>query len=314
MSRIAFFDVEDADKPLVLSRFPDALVLEPTLSPDEIVAACGSCEILSVFVTSRITKDIVTRLPALKLLCTRSVGFDHIDLEACKEKGVVVTHVPDYGAHVIAEHAFALLLSTLRFISAGHERVKAGRFDYRGLRGTALKGKTLGIVGTGKIGKQSARIAKGFGMRLLGCDPFPAAGLPEETGLAYVGLEQLLAESDIVTLHAPAMAENRHLMNDARFAQMKPGAVLVNTARGGIVDPDALLRALDNGKLSWALLDVLEHEENPALSARLIGHPSVVVTPHIAFYADDSMRAMYDDCFRSIDEWQDGERPAHAVA
>lgn len=313
MPRIVFFDVEEADRPLVLARFPDAAIYPANMPHDEIAASCADTEIISTFVTTFFPVSLIERLGNLKLLCTRSVGFDHIDLDACRKRKIVVTHVPDYGAHVIAEHVFALLLSTLRHIPTAHHRVREGRFDYRGLRGTALKGKTLGIIGTGKISRQTAAIAHGFGMGLLGYDPFPAKGLPEKTGLTYVTLEELLKQSDIVSLHAPAMAENRHMLNDERFAFMKDGAVLVNTARGAIVDDQALLRALDSGKLSWALLDVLEQEGDMEKNTKLVRHPRVVITPHIAFYADDSMRAMYDDCLLSIDQWMDGQEPEHAV-
>lgn len=299
---------------VVRSRFPDVLILPSGMSEDEIASTCSDTEIISTFVSVPFSANLLKRLPALKLLCTRSVGFDHIDLHACKTQGIVVCHVPDYGAHVIAEHVFALLLGTLRHISVGHERVKAGRFEYHGLRGTALKGKTIGIIGTGKIGKQTAKIAHGFGMRLLGFDPYPAHALTDELGLRYLPLEELLAQSDVITLHAPAMKENWHMLNEQTFACVKRGAILVNTARGAIVDDKALLKALENGTVSWALLDVLEHEGKTKDNMHLINHPHVVVTPHIAFYADDSMKAMFDDCFVSIDQWKDGRRPEHAVS
>ncbi len=313
-SSIVFIDVEDIDTALVTDRFPGVTLLPGDASEEEIVKACAAADVVSTFVTVPFRRPLLDKLPRLKLLCTRSVGVDHIDAPACAERGIVVCHVPDYGAHVIAEHVFALLLSAVRRIPEGHERVKAGRFDWRGLRGMALKGKTIGIVGTGRIGRNVAKIAHGFGMTLLGYDLFPNAALEIEMGLRYVPLEELLSHSDVVTLHAPATKENHHLLDAAAFKKMKRKSVLVNTARGTLVDHDALLAALEgNGGPEWAVLDVLEDERARNANAALIAHPRVVVTPHVAFYTDDSALAMYEECFASIEEWQGGKEPRNAI-
>ncbi len=311
---ILFLDTEEADKPKVLDRYPEAQFGDHTLQGDSLVDAAKDAAVISTFITTHFTADMLHRLPKLKLLCTRSVGYDHIDLPTCKEKGIFVTHVPDYGSHVIAEHTFALLLSTLRHISEGNRRVEAGSFDYRGLRGMALLGKTIGIVGTGRIGRKVAQIAHGFEMNILAYDIYRNQEITDRYGLKYVELPELLRRSDIVTLHVPASKDTEHILSADAISQLKDGAVVVNTARGALVDSKALLAALESGKVSWALLDVLEFENNIELSKDLIAHPRTVVTPHIAFYADDSLRNMYQDCFLSIDQFLKGEPPSHAVA
>lgn len=308
-----FFDVDTEDLPLVQSRFPDAVFLPADASADEIVTACKDAEVVSTFITTKFPREILSRLPNLKLLCTRSVGFDHIDLDACGERGITVCNVPDYGSHVIAEHAFALLLSTLRHIQEGNRRVTSGVFDYRGLRGMTLQGKTLGIIGTGKIGKKVAEIAHGFGMRILAYDVYQDAGIVEKFGVKYVTRDELYAESDIISLHAPALPSTKGMINAEALSKMKDGVIIVNTARGALINSKDLIAALDGGKVKHALLDVLEHESAMEEDSALVKHPKVITTPHIAFYADDSMRNMYNDCFESIAQWQKGEKPLHVV-
>ncbi len=313
MSVMLFLDCEEKDRTLVLQRFPDAVFAPGSLNGAALLKACKGAEVISTFITTAFPRAVIEELPSLKLLCTRSVGIDHIDMAACAERGITVCNVPDYGSHVIAEHVFALLLSTLRHVHAGHERVVHGTFDYHGLRGMAMKGKTIGIVGTGKIGRAVARIAHGFGMRILAVDQCRTAELERGLGVRYVTLDEMLPVCDIVTLHVPATKDTEHLMNEKNLALMKRGAVLVNTARGSLIDSAALLRALQSGMLAYALLDVLEHEQNFAENRELVSHPKVITTPHIAFYADDSMRNMYLDCFQSIDAWLNGRTPDHVA-
>lgn len=313
MPSILFLDTEPEDRSFVAEEFPDATFGDGSLTDEALIALCKDAEVISCFIHTQFTRDIIARLPRLKLLCTRSVGFDHIDTAACEERGITVCNVPDYGSHVIAEHVFALLLSTLRHIPEGDERVSSGEFDYRGLRGVALKNKTIGILGTGKIGRAVARIAFGFGMNILAVDQCRTMELQEFFGVKYVTFDEMIAGSDIITLHVPALPSTNHLLSDAVFAKMKDGVILVNTARGSLIDSQALFRALQSGKVSRALLDVLEHEMNFEENAALTSHPNVVATPHIAFYADDSMRKMFTETFQSIHEWQAGAVPQHKV-
>ena len=313
MTRVVFLEVDKEDQTLVKEKFPQAITLEAVLTGDALIKACADAEAVSCFINTRFTKAVIDKLPILKLLCTRSVGYDHIDVAACKEREITVCNVPDYGSHVIAEHVFALLLSTLRHIPEGHEKVEGGTFDYHGLRGMALRGKTIGIVGTGKIGRKVAQIAHGFGMTILAVDQCRTMESIDLLGVKYVSLEELLAQSDIITLHLPNTKETEHLIDAQAFAKMKDGAILVNTARGSLIDSSALLNALKSGKLAYALLDVLEHEQNFEENKELVSHPRVVTTPHIAFYADDSMRNMFLDSFQSINEWLSGKEPEHVI-
>ncbi|OGJ62942.1 hypothetical protein A3C37_05590 [Candidatus Peribacteria bacterium RIFCSPHIGHO2_02_FULL_53_20] len=314
MSSTVFLEVDAEDAPLVQSRFPGAVVHSGVLVGDALIAVCAKAEAVSCFIHTQFPKEIIAKLPKLKLLSTRSVGFDHIDTDACKARGITVCNVPDYGSHVIAEHVFALLLSTLRHIPEADKKVEGGTFDYHGLRGMALRGKTIGIVGTGKIGKNVAKIAHGFGMKILAVDRCRIVELEKSCDMRYVSLPELLCTSDIITLHIPESKETHHLIDARAFASMKPGAILVNTARGSLIDSSAMLKALESGTLAYALLDVLEHEQNFTENKELIGHPHVVTTPHIAFYADDSMHNMYLDAFQSIEQWQKGAVPEHIIA
>lgn len=312
MPTILFLEVDTEDQPRIQQRFSDAEITDQNITEYGLDKASGF-DVISGFIYSKFDTETIKALPNLKLLCTRSVGTDHIDLDTCTQNGIAVCNVPDYGSHVIAEHVFALLLSTLRHIPQADAQVESGEFDYHGLRGMALRGKTIGIVGTGKIGRRVAQIAHGFGMRIVATDRCRTTELTDLLGVSYVLFENLLQQSDIITLHLPAIAETEHMICTDTIDQMKEGVVLVNTARGSLIDSGALLDALQNGKVSHALLDVLEHEKNFEENKALIEHPNVVSTPHIAFYADDSMRNMMEDCVESIDAWTRGEDPDHLV-
>ncbi|MDD5469621.1 MAG: NAD(P)-dependent oxidoreductase [Candidatus Peribacteraceae bacterium] len=310
---ILFLETDKEDRARVRAAFPDARILATPLEGDALVKACKDTEIVSCFIYTKFTREVLKQLPKLKCICTRSVGFNHIDIEACKERGIIVCNVPDYGSYVIAEHVFALLLSTMRHIPEADDRVEAGEFDYHGLRGMTLHEKTLGIVGTGRIGASVAQIAYGFGMKMLAVDRCRTLELVEQYGVEYTDMETLLSCSDIITLHLPATEETQHLLDAQAFAKMKDGVIIVNTARGELIDSDAILASLKSGKVAYALLDVLEHERNFEENRELIAHPNAITTPHIAFYSEESMRTMYEDCFTSIRQWQSGECPAHTV-
>ncbi|MBI5156341.1 hypothetical protein HZA45_03655 [Candidatus Peregrinibacteria bacterium] len=313
MAQITFLEVDAEDQKSVRERFPEAQVFDRVLQGKALVDACKDAGVVSCFIHTSFTKEILMKLPQLRLLCTRSVGSDHIDAETCKKQGITVCNVPDYGSHVIAEHVFALLLSTLRHVTEADAKVEGGAFDYHGLRGIALRGKTLGIVGTGKIGRRVAEIAHGFGMKIVAVDQCRTLEIIDRFGVQYVSPDALLMQSDIITLHVPDTKETEHMIDAAAFKKMKAGAILVNTARGSLIDSRALLGALKTGKIAYALLDVLEHEQNFTENKELIAHPKVVTTPHIAFYADDSMKNMFSDSFLSIEQWMAGETPEHVV-
>lgn len=313
MTHIAFLEVDDEDASAVKAKFPSAFVSAKPLSGVDVNGTMSDAEVLCCFIYSRIGRKELDAMPKLKLICTRSVGYDHIDAAACVQRGITVCNVPDYGSHVIAEHVFALLLAATRHITEADARVQSGNFDYHGLRGMSLRGKTIGVLGTGKIGRKVCAIAHGFGMRILACDKCRTLELERDLGVRYVSYDDILRESDVLTLHLPATKQTEHIVNDAAIALMKNDAILINTARGSLIDTAALVRALESGKFSHVLLDVMEHEKNFEKNSGLVAHPKVVATPHIAFFADQSVRAMYDDAFMSIDQHLRNERPEHAV-
>jgi D-lactate dehydrogenase len=313
MPSIVFLEVDKDDEKLIKGKFPTASVINTHLSSDGLINACKDAEIVSPFIYSKFPKEVLEKLPKLRLISTRSVGYNHIDLEVCRKKGITVCNVPDYGSHVIAEHVFAMLLSKIRHIAEADDLVELGDFDYHGLRGISLRGKTIGIVGTGKIGASVARIAHGFGMSILAIDHCRKPWLEQNFDVKYVTFNELLENSDIITLHVPATDETHHMINDVALHRMKPGVILVNTARGELIDTQALVSALEGKKVRYAMLDVLEHEKNFEENKILIKYANVITTPHIAFYADESMTNMYLDCFESIEQWELGHVPDHAV-
>lgn len=302
---IFFLEVDAEDKNIIRKKFPGANIIHKVLSEKEIINQCQEAEVLCVFIYTKITGKIIESLPNLKLIVTRSVGYDHIDLKTAKEKGIIVCNVPDYGSHVIAEHVFALLLSGLRHIQQGDNRVeRTNKFNFSGLRGMAMKGKTLGIVGTGKIGKNVARIGSlGFLMNVIAADPYPDRKTAQEYNFKYTKLENLLKKSDIISLHCPSLASTKHLINKKTISLMKDGVVIVNTSRGDVIKTEDLVKALKSKKIAYAFLDVLEHENNLLSNKELINFPNVITTPHIAFYADDSMDKMYADSFSIIQSY-----------
>ncbi len=291
-----------------------------------------SCEIVSVFIYSRITKDVLRRLPKLRLIATRSTGFDHIDLKACKTRRIVVCNVPFYGENTVAEHTFALILALSRNIHKAYVRTTRSDFSLAGLQGFDLKGKTLGVVGAGHIGLHVIKMAKGFGMEVLAHDVRKNSFLTEVLGFRYTDLPHLLASSDIVTLHAPYRPETHHMINKDNVGKIKRGALLINTSRGALVDTNALVWALDKGVLGGAGLDVLEGEEvikeerqllskdysKEMLDVLLKNHmllqrENVVITPHIAFDSKEALARILETTVGNILEFTRGN-PQNTLA
>ena len=217
-------------------------------------------DIISIFIYSKITKDALDKLKNLKFICTRSTGYDHIDLEECKRRGIIVSNVPSYGVNTVAEHTIALMLAISRRIIESFERTRRGDFSNIGLTGFELKGKTLGIIGAGRIGRRVAELAKAFGMRVIAYDIYQNLEEAKRIGYEYVDLDTLLKESDIISLHANLTKENYHIINESSFEKMKDGVIIINTARGALIDTKALLKYLNSGKVRAVALDVLESE------------------------------------------------------
>lgn len=290
--------------------------------------------VLCTFVESPVTEADMARFPALKLIATRSTGYDHIDLKAAKARGIAVATVPFYGENTVAEFTFALLLALSRRIIDADELVReTGTFSQKNLRGFDLAGKTIGVIGTGHIGAHVVRMANGFGMKVVCFDAYPNAELSSSLNFPYVSLEEVLAASDILTLHVPYNEHTHHLINRQNIVAMKKGAYLINTSRGAVVETEALIEALKSGILAGAGLDVLEEEgdlndEMALLSAPhpseaalktalenhyLIDHPRVIVTPHVAFNTTEAVKRILDTTAENIKSFAAGS-PANIVS
>lgn len=314
MKSLIFLEVEPTDEAQIKATYPNAITEPKVLSEDELIQKYTNAEVLCPFIYTKITKKVIDALPHLKLIVTRSVGYNHIDLKAARERNIPVCNVPDYGAHAIAEHVFALLLSSIRWVKEGDSRVELNYFDFKGLRGISLKGKTLGIIGTGKIGKNVARIASlGFLMDVIASDPYPDEDAARECHFKYVSQDEIWKKSDIITLHAPLLENTKHMVNKNSIKKMKKGVVLVNTARGGLIDTSEMIDGLKKGHIGSVALDVLEHEKNLERHNELLHMPNVTITPHIAFYADDTMKKMYSEAITTIQRFENGEKLPHQV-
>lgn len=283
-------------------------------------------EVLMPFIHSAVGREQMEQMPNLRFIATRSTGYDHVDLEAASEKSIPVANVPAYGENTVAEHTFALILALSRKVHHAWTRTQRGEYSMEGLRGFDLYGKTLGVVGAGAIGLHVVRIAKGFGMQVLAFDVNQNQLLADVLDFTYADLDELLENSDIVTLHAPAIPATHHLINKDTLSKMKRSALLVNTARGSLVDTAALAEALDAGQISGAGLDVFEGEEfmqhedellyQPDAEGklklilrahRLQRRPDVVVTPHIGFNSEEALRRILDTTAENVRSFLDGE-------
>ena len=317
---VVCYELEAWEEDYLRERLGEAhLITTPLeLGPQTLDMARGA-DIVTVFIRSRVTRDLLAELPSLRGLATRSTGYDHIDLVACQERGLPVSNVPTYGENTVAEHTFGLMLALSRKIHQAYVRTMQGNFSLAGLRGFDLKGRTLGVIGTGHIGLHVIRIARGFGMQVLAFDRHEQPLIAEVLGYTYESLDDLLARSDIVSLHLPYLPATHHILNRERLAAMKRGSLLINTARGGLVDTDALLWALDEGILAGAGLDVLEGEELIAEEEQLLGigaapehlqavirghvllrRENVVYTPHIAFDSEEALRRILDTTVENV--------------
>ncbi len=334
MSKIVFFEVTPTEREFLrkspLARF------KPTYfegkSQDAESSVLRSAEMVSVFIYSTLRAETLKRMPKLKMIATRSTGFEHIDLAYCRKHGIVVSNVPFYGENTVAEHTFALILALSRKVHQAYFRTIRGDFSFEGLEGFDLKDKTLGIIGTGHIGIHAARIAKGFGMKVMAYDVKQNNFLAETLGFKYVSLDYLLANSDIITLHAPYNPKTHHMINRSNIRKIKRGALLINTARGALVETEALTWALDQGILAGAGLDVLEgeeliKEERQILSKDfsvgrlktllqnhiLLNRENVVITPHIAFNSREAFARILETTTANISAFLAGH-PENVVS
>lgn len=293
----------------------------------------GDPEVLAIFIYSKVSAATLDDFPNLKLVTTLSTGFDHIDLAACRQRGVTVCNVPSYGENTVAEQALALLLALTRKIVPAVNRTRLGDFRLADLRGVDLSGKTAGVIGTGRIGKHMIAMLRGLNMNVLGYDARPQPEIAKELGFTYVDLDDLLRRSDVVTIHCPAIPETHHLLNEARLRLMKMDAFLINTARGSIVDTQALVKVLDEGRLAGVGLDVLEEEQliiderqllSPTFTKKydlktvmadhvLLQHPRVIITPHNAFNTREALERILDTTVKNVRAFEAGQ-PINVVS
>lgn len=312
MHRMAFYDAKSYDRQFFDALNPgyEIVYLETKLNARSARLAEG-CDAVCAFVNDTVDAAAVETLYRLgvRVLALRCAGYNNVDCRAAYGK-LVIVRVPAYSPHAVAEHAMALLLCLNRKIHKAYIRTRDFNFSLVGLTGTDLCGKTAGVVGTGRIGRAFAEICRGFGMQVLTYDPYPAA----DAGFAYVPLPELLRRSDVVSLHCPLTRENHHMLDADAFREMKPGAFLINTSRGALIDTGALLEALNNGTLRGAGLDVYEEEgdlffeDNSDTPVRdetlslLVSRPNVILTSHQAFLTEEALTDIARTTFRNLDE------------
>ncbi|HVO33421.1 MAG TPA: hydroxyacid dehydrogenase [Elusimicrobiota bacterium] len=313
LPRVAFFEAADWEsEQLKKTKSFQAVWFREELTP-RTAALAAPFDAVSIFIYSQLSADALKKLPKLKMIATRSTGFDHIHLPTCRKRGITVSNVPFYGENTVAEHTFALILSLSRNIHRAYVRTIRGDFSLEGLRGFDLQGKTIGVIGAGHIGLHVIKMARGFGMRALAFDVRRNPFMAEVLGFEYASLDEILAQADVLSLHAPYSEKTRHLIGLHNIRRIKKGALLINTSRGGLVQTDALIKALDEGIIAGAGLDVLEgedlvKEDRQLLSEHfpldrlqtllknhiLLHRDNVVITPHIAFYSQEALQRILD--------------------
>lgn len=327
--KIAYIRPYEGEESLVTTGLPEHTIITANCVWDIVEADRHDIQILSVFVDYEVTADVLDMLPNLTCIATRSAGYDHIDVAAASARSITITRVPHYGTRTVAEYAIALMFALSRnaFRSYTDMQRDAGVTNFEAYEGFDLGGKTLGVVGTGAIGKSTCQLAVGIGMRVVAYDVSPDPNFAAEHGITYASLDEVLQQADIVTLHVPSIPATHHLLNAEKFALMKHGSYLINTARGEIVDTQALVQALQSGQLAGAGLDVLEgehelREEADLIAAgagpselwatlvadhALIAMPNVIVTPHIAFNTKEAKREITDITIGNIQAFVTGE-------
>ena len=284
-------------------------------SPEELDALLAGCDGAITLLTDQIDGSVLDRHPTLRVISNFAVGYDNIDVPAATERGVLVCNTPEVLTNATADHTWALLLAAARRIPESIAYVRDGKWKTWGpllLLGREVSGATIGIVGLGRIGKEVAKRARGFDMRVLAFDPFEDAAFARDYDVSYVPLEQLLAESDFVTLHVALTPDTQHLISAAEFDRMKPTAILVNASRGPVVDTDALVNALRNGSILGAALDVTDPEPLPA-DHPLVNMTNCIVVPHTASATVQTRDRMADLAARNLLAGLRGERPPAAV-
>ncbi len=321
--KIAVFNTKPYDREFLkeanTKHSHELVFFEPHLTTDTCKLAFGF-EGVCVFINDQLNKDVLTVLAkeGVRLVVLRCAGFNNVDLNAAADLGIKVMRVPAYSPHGVSEHTIALILALNRKIPQSYNRVRDGNFSLEGLMGFDLYGQTVGVVGTGKIGSNVARIMRGFGARVLAYDPCQN---PEcaSLGVRYVSLPELFVQSDIITLHAPLTPQTRHMINEDSLKQMKLGIMIINTSRGGLVDTVAVIKALKSGKVGYLGLDVYEEEgdlffENLSgqiiqddIFTRLLTFPNVIITGHQAFFTRNALKNIADTTLQNITDFHNSK-------
>jgi D-lactate dehydrogenase len=265
MTKLAFFNVDEKEQAVLSKEFAGEKTFELRFNQKSLDkhTACIAKEAggIGIFIQSKITQEVLDHLPQLKIIATMSTGFDHIDLNACKARNISVSNVPSYGDNTVAEYVFGLIIALARKLKPTFDRVERGFFSRTGLMGTDIKEKVLGLVGTGRIGSYVAKLGWAFGMRVIAYDVRSNTTLEEKFGVTFMSLEEVLQQADVISLHIPYLPSTHHLINEKRLRLLKPTALLVNTARGKLVDTEAISAALREGRLGGVALDTFEGEE-----------------------------------------------------
>lgn len=277
---------------------------EPPDTQDELKERIKAADIVVVG-WSHLTKDVIESARRLKMISIWATTCHYADLQAAKERGIVVTHVPSYATEAVAEHTFALLFAAARRLLLADRHVRQGGFDWRPFGGVELFGKTLGIIGTGSIGFRVGEISSAFNMRILGYDKYPNKKRAEEIGMKYVDLLTLLSESDFVTLHVTLTDETEGLIGKKEIEAVKQGAVIVNTSQGKVIDETALVEALKSGEVAYAGLDVFP-KEPPDKNNPLFKLDNVVLSPHIGFHTVEAKKRCSDICVDNVVKFLEG--------
>lgn len=302
-----FFNRENAEERFVYQFY------ETHLGP-HIVQAVADVDAVCVFVNDRVNREVIEVLASrgVKIVALRCAGFNNVDLDAAREFGISVCRVPAYSPEAVAEHTLAMLLTLNRKTHKAYNRVREQNFSLNGLLGFNLHGKTIGVVGTGKIGKAFCRIASGFGCKLLAFDIYEDEQL-KDIGVSYVDMDALYQQSDIISLHCPLTPENKHMINGSSIQQMKDGVVLLNTSRGALIDTSAVIEALKNRKIGGLAIDVYEQEEKLFFKdlsdtiieddtiQRLMSFPNVLITAHQAFFTHEALTQIAVTTLRNIE-------------
>lgn len=330
MEKILFFDTKENEVEFIKKAFDNnfdvKLFEEPLEDKTTITEEMQDATVISCFTFSRVDAEVLKKFPNLKLIALRSVGFNHIDIEYCREHNIAVVNSLGYGNITVAEFAFSLMMDVLRKVSRAYMNLKNEHLNRDVYTGFELFGKNIGVIGTGAIGAEVIRIAKGFGMNVLAYDLYPKEDLIEKYNIEYLPLDEVLKNSDIISLHAPLTDSNFHMINEKKINLMKPHAVIVNTARGELIDSKALYEALSENRIFGAGLDVLEAENlltqpdakwdfdylnndyirQTLINERLLKLHNVVVTPHIAYNTKEAQDRILNITEKNIKTFFEG--------